>query len=75
MSPEAGEKYSLSFYLWEAEEMTLVSSVWREVTQKLELLKALIGFCTIAWGKESKRKSRPRTRGASRLNLAGDEEI
>ena len=49
--------------------MTLVSSVWREVTQKLGLLKALIGFCTIA-GEESKRKAEPRTRSASRLSLA-----
>ena len=49
--------------------MTLVSSVWREVTQKLGLLKALIGFCTIA-GEESKRKAEPRTRIASRLSLA-----
>lgn len=48
--------------------MTLVSSVWREVTQKLGLLKALIGFCTIA-GEESKRKAEPRTRSASRLSL------
>lgn len=49
--------------------MTLVSSVWREVTQKLGLLKALIGFCTIA-GEESKRKAEPRTRSASRLSLS-----
>ena len=49
--------------------MTLVSSVWREVTQKLGLLKALIGFCTIA-REESKRKAEPRTRSASRLSLA-----
>ena len=54
--------------------MTLVSSVWREVTQKLGLLKALIGFCTIA-GEESKRKAEPRTRSASRLSLANDSNF
>ena len=54
--------------------MTLVSSVWREVTQKLGLLKALIGFCTIA-GEESKRKAEPRTRSASRLSLWEDYKI
>ena len=48
--------------------MTLFQA-YGEVTQKLGLLKALIGFLYHR-GEESKRKAEPRTRSASRLSLA-----
>ena len=48
--------------------MSLVSSVWREVTQKLGLSKAIIGFCTIV-GEKVKEKPNLRMRSASRLSL------
>ena len=54
--------------------MSLVSSVWREVTQKLGLSKAIIGFCTIV-GEKIKEKPNLRMRSASRLSLANDSNF
>ena len=54
--------------------MSLVSSVWREVTQKLGLSKAIIGFCTIV-GEKVKEKPNLRMRSASRLSLANDSNF
>ena len=54
--------------------MSLVSSIWREVTQKLSLSKAIIGFCTIV-GEKIKEKPNLRMRSASRLSLANDSNF